>query len=229
MPGMRDNNVSKKRGRRNQQRKQRTSGSGRGGSSNITIPALKITLPYATTQVLTEAAGGIGQFYTFALNDVFDPDFSGTGQQPIGYDQYSQFYGRTRVLNFRWEVDYANQITSAIRVGVVISPQSTMSATPAGWPVSPFPGSKCTTISGLNTGGDITRLSGSVNLANVFGVTRKEFENDMDFAATTSTSPSRKAYMHVWIVGYSVAAVCRIYPRLYYMTEFSQAVALSLS
>lgn len=51
----------------------------------------KILNSFATTQQL-------GNEQSFALNDLFDPDITGAGHQPYGYDQIAQLYKKYRVF-----------------------------------------------------------------------------------------------------------------------------------
>lgn len=51
-------------------------------------------------------ATGINQII-FRGNGVFDPNFTGSGQQPVGYDQLATLYDRTRVLSSAIEVKWS--------------------------------------------------------------------------------------------------------------------------
>jgi hypothetical protein len=48
---------------------------------------------------------GLPNSYLFVGNSVFDPDFSGTGSQPLGFDQLAGLYSRYRVLGSTITVD----------------------------------------------------------------------------------------------------------------------------
>lgn len=39
-------------------------------------------------------ATGIHSLHSFKMNDIFDPNYSGTGHQPFGHDTYMALYGR---------------------------------------------------------------------------------------------------------------------------------------
>jgi len=54
---------------------------------------LETTLRYSDVYTLTSAANAIAK-YVFRMNSLHDPDFSGTGHQPLYYDQITQMYGR---------------------------------------------------------------------------------------------------------------------------------------
>lgn len=53
--------------------------------------------------------GGAGLIYkTFTGNDVYDPDYTGTGHQPTYYDQLSAIYAKVKVLSSQITVTVKN-------------------------------------------------------------------------------------------------------------------------
>lgn len=50
-------------------------------------PTLTRVLNYADNYTLTEAAAGTGAFQVYRTNDVYDPDWSNAGHQPMYFDQ----------------------------------------------------------------------------------------------------------------------------------------------
>jgi len=48
--------------------------------------------------------GLMGTDYAFRLNSMYDPNFSGTGHQPQGYDQMASVYGRYTVYKVRLSI-----------------------------------------------------------------------------------------------------------------------------
>ncbi len=216
-------------------RQRRAARNARTGYQQAIKPHTMVSLKYPSQALtITEAAAGAGTSYSFAVNSVFDPDFTGAGNQPIGYDQWSQFYGRYRVKALRYKIYMMNVIGTANAqcvAGVYFSPQSTLPANPTAWLAQPSLGSpsKTVVLSSYGGGQDVKTLTGSVNLSDLFGVTPGEYANEMDFAATTGGSPARLGYMHIWVLGSSNAAVLRFHVILDYHTELSQPVALSVS
>lgn len=210
------------------------SGGKRGGRGRanfgmlVQVPALRLSLPYSYQGGLAEGAAAIGTAHSFAINNIFDPDFTGGGLQPLGLDQYTQLYGRYHVHGFKYELTFATLTAAPIFVGCYLSPQSTLPASAVAWFV--VNGTVKTGTLGANTGGNnIYVLKGRANLKDVFGVTSSEYLADQDFGALVTSSPARQAYLHVWIVGRTVAASAAISVRLWYDVELSQPVALSMS
>lgn len=79
---------------------------GRGYGLNTTIinnyqnlfPARTIKyMRYSTNFQLTSTSGAVAS-YVFAANGLFDPDITGTGHQPMGFDQMMQFFSHYTVI-----------------------------------------------------------------------------------------------------------------------------------
>lgn len=197
----------------------------------VVSPHMMVTLPYAAAAILTESAAQLGDYRTFVLNNIFDPDFTGGGLQPLGLDQYAQFYGRYRVIRCRYEVTFASRTAGEpIIVGLHCSAQSTLPAVSIAWAVQPFKSNQFGLISGPTGGPSVKKLGGSAPISDVLGVTKNEYMTEMDFAAAIASSPARQAYLHLWIRSITgTVGTCHVFIRLFYDVEFSQPVALSLS
>jgi hypothetical protein len=162
------------------------------------------------------------------MNDVFDPDFSGGGLQPLGFDQYTALYGRYHVAKFRYEVTFSNTSAAPVFVGLYASPQSTLPAVAIAWfVVNSTARTRC--LGAVSGGNNTVVFRGTVNLPRVLGVTPQEYFADQDFGANTTSTPARVAYLHTWTVGRTAISSVIQSVRLYYDTEFSQQVALGMS
>lgn len=61
-------------------------------------PTMQVKFRYAQTVTYTTGAAGIvGVPNTFRLSNLFDPDLTGTGHQPYGWDQIRTFYKNYKV------------------------------------------------------------------------------------------------------------------------------------
>lgn len=61
-------------------------------------PKLRTVLTYCHNGVTGGGAGGTLSTHQFSLNNVFDPDVTGAGHQPMGYDQLMSLYQFCRVI-----------------------------------------------------------------------------------------------------------------------------------
>lgn len=70
----------------------------------------RIRMRYVETKDLTSTSGSFAQ-YTFSCNDLHDPNTTGTGHQPLGYDQWTAFYKSYLVVGAKISI-YPSYITS---------------------------------------------------------------------------------------------------------------------
>jgi len=59
--------------------------------------------------------------YVYRINSIFDPDFTGVGGQPGGFDQLKALYGRYRVMAFKYKVEL-EVITASDAASLVCAP-----------------------------------------------------------------------------------------------------------
>ncbi len=70
-------------------------------------------------------AGGILQVHYFRANDVFDPDATGVGHQPIGFDQAMLFWEQFAVFSSKITVNFRSNNADGLRVGIFLNPDTT--------------------------------------------------------------------------------------------------------
>lgn len=70
-------------------------------------------LPYTASSSLTVPSTSAAVGYVFSLNGLFDPDISGTGFQPMGFDQMMVFYEHYTVYRAEVFVSFRNDSTAA--------------------------------------------------------------------------------------------------------------------
>lgn len=82
--------------------------------SNSPLPKkLKSRLTYCEKGVsVNPGAGGIAGDYVFSLNNLYDPNVTGTGHQPLGFDQLAALYRYFVVTKARAFITFYNVDTS---------------------------------------------------------------------------------------------------------------------
>lgn len=65
---------------------------------------------------------GLAITHTYAINSLFDPDNSGVGHQPRGFDQWGAFYAWYKVHACKVKFKFLNNGTEPVNVGAVFSP-----------------------------------------------------------------------------------------------------------
>lgn len=157
---------------------------------------MRATLRYAQQVPLNATTSPVG--HTFALNGLYDPDISGVGHQPMGFDQYMAFYQKYRVNKVKvnaWFVNDTDASTSCQYVGLQIHENS-------GW--SP---ADCETI--LERGrccfkpvGPRTSSLSAAHLAISWDAEKwYDASKDGEYQGTSSANPVEICYVTAWAAG----------------------------
>lgn len=77
-------------------------------------------LKYAEEVHLYDTVGSV-KIYTYRGNSLFDPNYTGTGHQPMYFDQYSAIYERYRVLGCKIKVHMVNRSATSAAYAVLES------------------------------------------------------------------------------------------------------------
>ncbi len=214
----------------NKSKKNRRNGHRGGGGVSAGMP--KPLLPNSTVARLhytrfgnyVEAAAGGSYMYDYRITDLYDPDYTGTGNQPVGFDQFTAMYGRFRVLFVSVSVEF-QQMTPGGVVGAFPSADPALPAAQLSWPSQPL------AMSGLVTTNSPGRtFRWRIRPWEVFRITKRQYMDEEDYAGTSAASPSRNIYFHTWIrgLGASVSS-CAVLVRMAYDVEFFSPVPLTIS
>jgi len=193
---------------------------------NILPRSYTRTMTYAQTVTLTTgAAGVVGTEQVWLLNSCYDPDYTGVGHQPYGFDQLSGFYANYLVHSFKVKL-ILNTIGSTAEValvwkldqsigGVAIAGMSLDRATEA-----PMIGTVTVGPSGVDRARQVQVSGECFRLA---GITRAQYKDQTSlYGALTSASPSNTLLLRTGLASYSGAAgtslVCQIVLEM--QTEF---------
>ena len=78
------------------------------GETSVMPERQTATLTYDTLRSFSAGETSLGvEAYAFRANGLYDPDVTGTGHQPYGFDQYMVLYQRYKVLRSRITVSFA--------------------------------------------------------------------------------------------------------------------------
>jgi hypothetical protein len=137
---------------------------------------------------------GIVNDYQFRLNSIFDPDLSGTGHQPYGYDTFATLYNRYRVFKCDYDITIVNQSTGPATTTVLCCNNATAftNATLA----SESTGAVTKVLTGsaaLST----VHFRGSVDLPSLTGQTPTQYMAEDRYQAVFSQNPSELMTLNV--------------------------------
>ncbi len=189
----------------------------------------RTTLKYVEQIGINPAAGALGK-YNFRANSVYDPNSSGTGHQPLGYDQWAAVYNHYCVMHCTIKCTFISTETTVscpLACGVVLDDDGTVANT-AG------------TI--IEQGKSLFKVINSRDLAydngliltntyeprEYFGVTNPV--DNADMSAVVTSNPARGAYFVVWVGDLAESAdlgAVRILVELVYDTIFFKPTNLN--
>jgi len=142
---------------------------------------MRVVLKY--NQVITMVnVAGIGT-HVFRLNSLFDPDLTGTGHQPLGFDQWATLYGEYQVMGSRIKVRAIPPDTNPVKLAVFPSITSTVIGSVATASEQPY--SKSVWINNIN----VTQNSPITSYISVKKLEGRNIDS-VNFIANTGTNPA---------------------------------------
>lgn len=153
-------------------------------------------LRYSMSSTLASAAGVVAT-YVFRANDCYDPDLTGTGHQPMGFDELMKFYDHFCVLKARLVVDFrtstGTQGTVCIRQDGAASPLTVIDR------ILEFGGLVSDALGSDGGLGSRANLELGLDVARLHGLTHKTLLADPTLRGDVATSPTELTYFHVVI------------------------------
>lgn len=143
---------------------------------------------------LNPGVAGLPAEYFFSANGLYDPNISGVGHQPIGFDQIGTFFDHYTVIYSQINV-WFNNIDSGISqfVGIKMDDNTSSAGT-----ISKFVenGSCVWTSCGCTCSGDDNKmLSMEMDVSRFLG--RPKIMSEDDLRGDTSNNPTEQAYWHI--------------------------------
>lgn len=137
-------------------------------------------------------------------NSCYDPDYTSTGHQPMGFDQLMGLFYKYIITGFSYEVIFSTTNTTATNTTLVCVVPTVVSTTSTD--INRYiemPGSKHAMLEGR--AGNVTRqiFRGYVDVAKFFGRTRQQLLSDDTYMGGDGTNPDQVVYLHVVAAGYS--------------------------
>jgi hypothetical protein len=159
-------------------------------------------LPYMQAITLNGGASVVTG-YVFSANGCFDPNITGTGHQPMGFDQMMVFYNHYTVLRARVTAMFENTGTPTSKVGLSISGSTTFSTD---YEVNIENGQLVwATIQPAGTNGSTCALKTSVNCAAFQGL--QNIMDDPDMRGDIASNPIEQLYFLLTLWNTSGATV----------------------
>lgn len=165
-------------------------------------PKFKTTLRYQTTQSIDPALASIG-YKIFSANGMYDPDISGAGHQPRGFDQLMAMYDHYTVVGSRIVIqavaDNDNTYNQFVGISVKdaaapLSDQNEyMEGRGTAWK-----------ICGAGNAAQPITLVNKFSLRKFQSVSRPLSNNDS--RGNISSNPAEESYYHIWTIPVNTSA-----------------------
>ena len=171
--------------------------------------------------------------YQYRGNSLFDPDYSGTGTQPLMFDQIKTIYGRYRIIASSIKVTFTNIGGNNVNARAFIVPTyNTTSPGSSANGVCQQKHSKERFIGSANGGHGIATLKHYMTTSRVNGLQKRAIMSENGYAAEPSTNPVNSWFWNV--MAFSTdgsASLANIYVdvKMKFYTVWSNPAILGLS
>ena len=153
-----------------------------------------VKLRYATIYESTTTTA-IGQ-HLFRGNSIFDPDQTGTGHQPLGYDQWTAFYDKYLVLGSQISVQVINESAGEqCYLGVLPKNEADAVANHDTLAEKPYVRMLYQGVEG--SGQAVRRTKLYMSTKKIFGLRRVGTDNT-DYTAVNNTNPANVWFWHIY-------------------------------
>lgn len=129
--------------------------------------------------------------YQFNLNSVWDPDLSGVGHQPYGYDQLAAIYNRYRVIATAWRITCVSSASN--------------------YYICTYPANDLVTVNNINRAGELPRAvtkvvtpndtittRGRIAIPGLVGRTKQQYMADDRYQSLISSNPQEQCVLRVF-------------------------------
>ena len=153
------------------------------------IPQRYITKMKYSEYVATDATG----MYRFNLNSIYDPNRTGTGHQPYGFDTMATLYNRYRVISCGWRIQCMRGYNSdPVQIGAIPSNESLTFTT-----LSELRENPRAKYILQNPGAPVQQLTGKSYLPSLVGRTKQQYMSDDSYQAQVTNSPGELALLNI--------------------------------
>lgn len=155
------------------------------------------SLRYSESTFLTATAGAVTS-YVYRANDCFDPNATGTGHQPMGFDQMMIFYNHFCVVRSKLIVTFRNTNAGTSPTCCIRQDGSSTPITVIDRIVELGGNVMCYMEAAFTRGGDQT-LDLSLDICRLQGLNMKTILADSTLRGDVATSPAELTYYHIQV------------------------------
>ena len=172
-------------------------GSGRAITQNGFAQSTRTKLKYVDHITLDASPTNVVGHH-FVLNSLQDPNFTGIGHQPMGFDQYAAIYSHYRVYAVKWKITVNKEATTGTTSSIVGTLSQRANSIPTAMNEiveKAYKNDKHRMVSGT---GPPAVMRGFTRIAPLAGMRFSEYHSSSRTEAPVTTSPQETMYMTVW-------------------------------
>lgn len=193
----------------------------------------KRTLTYAQLHTLTAGASGLfGTEQIYRLSSLFDPDLTGTGHQPYGFDSFAALYYRYKVDAVRVTMRFSDPSADGVMCAAQFQAPSVTQTVTGSDIQTVMERSGVWTANLNNTGSQVVVLDQYFPLHTLCNVTRLQYEaNTQDYESLCTTNPVRSPFVRVAVAALdgSSTPTVRLETKILFYSRFFERIGLSQS
>lgn len=177
--------------------------------------------------LLAPGVAGTSRVHSFRANSLYDPDYTGTGHQPIGFDQYMQFYNHYTVVGAKITATFVSGGTSASTNTMVCGIELSGDASPTSALNDIFEQGRSRYKIVTNSSASQT-VTVTHNLSVKKFLAQKPLAEDAN-AGTNASNPQELIYFHVWTAPLDSSLLqsdCRVNLKIDFIAVFHEAKPL---
>ncbi len=163
-----------------------------------------VTFKYVDRITIDALGSGAVGLYLFACNGMYDPDITGTGHQPLGFDQWlgtsttTGFYNHYLVVKSVITVTAFSQAADGTGQSVILLGISDDTTTNTDFnALAENPSYKSVRLGSIGSGHDVVTIKHTYNACKNFGVTPESLYTKEDLMGSYGANPSELSYFNL--------------------------------
>lgn len=176
-----------------------------------------VKMRYADKFLFPTTTLGATAYQTIAINDVFDPDRTNIGHQPMIHDQVAGIFENYTVTQLKYKISFVNSsIDNTIIVGYYVNDRIDTAVNVT----SAIEQGMCEWKHvSVKTGEAIASYEGTIDIPKVMGYSYGEYVANSKFETDFGNSPTDPAFMHIFYCDAASTSVSTA-PVLFFDLEF---------
>lgn len=195
--------------------------------NKLGFPAQRQTKMVYAESLTLNGASGIAETYQWRLNSLFDPDYTSTGHQPLGYDEWAKFFNHYVVKKVSWEIQVVGTTSNVpVLLSTLVSDDVTA---PTSASLIAENGGDVRLANGY-VGEQVVVFQGGLDIASYFRRDEKSLTSDSELRATVSSNPSETVFLNFTAVSPSSGShTTSVFIRLVFDAVFMEPSDLAAS